>query len=176
MIGTLVWARSPAADGVWWPGEVLDPWYMPLTRCLPPGATIGKILNLCCLPIAAPNCFSQKCFQGSSFVAGLHKSVYKASIPTGNHEILQATDWLARLYSKQTGGTTVPTESEAMPFTVPLRSMQNQLSLRKVVITFYLLARILCCMQSLVNIIELCCSTPGAGRLLWRRLQCLAEP
>ena len=39
-VGPLVWAQLPGSQ-VWWPAEVLDPFFMPLTRMLPPGATTG---------------------------------------------------------------------------------------------------------------------------------------
>ena len=42
-IGPLVWAKSPTANGAWWPGEVLDPFFMPLQRILPPGSTVGWV-------------------------------------------------------------------------------------------------------------------------------------
>ena len=35
-----VWARLPS--GLWWPGEMLDPFHLPATRSLPPGAAAGK--------------------------------------------------------------------------------------------------------------------------------------
>ncbi|KAK9799826.1 hypothetical protein WJX73_006324 [Symbiochloris irregularis] len=35
-VGQLVWARYPG--GLWWPGEVLDPFHLPLGRSLPLGA------------------------------------------------------------------------------------------------------------------------------------------
>ena len=40
-LGPLVWARSLAGH-IWWPAEVLDPYALPPTRMLPPGATVGE--------------------------------------------------------------------------------------------------------------------------------------
>ena len=42
-IGQLVWARFPG--GVWWPGELLDPFQLPLGRTLPHGAAAGAVLK-----------------------------------------------------------------------------------------------------------------------------------
>ena len=38
--GCQVWARLHS--GLWWPGEMLDPFHLPPTRSLPPGAAAGK--------------------------------------------------------------------------------------------------------------------------------------
>jgi len=38
-VGEVVWARRPGAGGGgWWPAEALDPWRLPFSRSLPPGA------------------------------------------------------------------------------------------------------------------------------------------
>lgn len=39
-LGTLVWARN--TTGAWWPGEALDPHYLPPTRTIPPLAAAGE--------------------------------------------------------------------------------------------------------------------------------------
>ena len=41
-VGLIVWAKNPDAEGVWWPAEALDPFFMPFTHELPPAAVMSK--------------------------------------------------------------------------------------------------------------------------------------
>ena len=41
-VGTIVWAKSPSCNGVWWPAEVVDPFYMPFSHMLPSASIMGE--------------------------------------------------------------------------------------------------------------------------------------